>query len=382
MHPEINSAALSRSVDVSAPGKLILIGEHAAVYGRPALVATLGLRVTARFRPGDAAGVNVDLPALGLSTALGWGDVVEAATRARERWLRYEEEPTVAHFAALGAAAGLEEPAASVVVIALGEALEQRGLSSVAPGNLPPLSLRIDSQIPLGSGFGSSAAVAVGVVAGLFEWLEEGAAADRERISQAALDCERRQHGLPSGVDHSTVLQGGIALARASHGQLRLEPGRGASRVARPDTGFDTGRPRETTGEVVAAVQQLRERDRSGFDRRLDRMQRLVDALAGACGAAGPGDRDPTPVVWREYQACLEELGVVPEAVRRSIAGLAAAGYSAKVSGAGALSGPCAGSVLVYDPGVQGAGPGQLIAPAPEVSARLGGPGLTVEIVE
>ncbi|HEY6552480.1 MAG TPA: galactokinase family protein, partial [Vicinamibacteria bacterium] len=58
---------------VSAPGKLILMGEHAVVYGRPALVAAIDLRLRVSLSPADP--VILDLPGLGHLEHLSWREV-------------------------------------------------------------------------------------------------------------------------------------------------------------------------------------------------------------------------------------------------------------------------------------------------------------------
>ena len=87
---------MRRPVEVSAPGKLILMGEHAAVYGRPALIAALDLRLTARLSPLPGEEVRLDLPGLGHAESTSWRDLRAYARAARERWSRYAERPAPA----------------------------------------------------------------------------------------------------------------------------------------------------------------------------------------------------------------------------------------------------------------------------------------------
>ena len=148
---------IGRPVAVSVPGKLILMGEHAVVYGRPALVAAVDLRLAARFFPFDSAGrLRIALPGLGAGCETDWPEVLRYARETRERWERYAAEPGPESFGALREADPLH-----LVKVALGEAAT--ALSEESP---PPLDLRVDSRLPVGSGMGSSAAAAVAVVAG------------------------------------------------------------------------------------------------------------------------------------------------------------------------------------------------------------------------
>ncbi len=328
-------------VAVSAPGKLILMGEHAVVYGRPALVAALDLRLTVHLAPRADGAVFLDLPGLGHQEETSWPALVAYARSVRESWQAYSREPDPERFRAVQRA----DPA-HVVKVALGEAAGE-------DGSLPGLSLRVDSQLPIGSGFGSSAATAVAVIAGALAF--RGADLDPGRIEGLALEVERRQHGLPSGVDSATVLFGGLLWARKlpdaglEINRLEIERLAAASPLLRRLRVYDTGTPAESTGAVVAAVRARRDRDPAAHERLLDRIEAATRGFRQQLERPEE-DAAVTVALIREGQACLEALGAVPGEVRDLVRRVEAEGGAAKISGAGALSGPGAGSVLVYHP--------------------------------
>lgn len=361
----------ARPVAVSAPGKLILMGEHAAVYGRPALIAAIDLRLTARFSPQSGREVHLDLPGLGHSESTTWEDLRAYARATRDRWDRYAEHPAPEIFREVRG-----EDRAHVVKIALGEVAE--ALSTLQEG----LRLRIESELPIGSGFGSSAATATAVVAGLLAF--RGEEDDPERIAHLALEVERRQHGLPSGVDGATVLHGGVLWARRlESGRLETEPLEVRSPLLGRLRVYDTGTPAEPTGAVVAAVRALREREPARHQELLDRMEAATrafrDLLQGGSEARPEADPDRALHLIREHEACLEGLGVVPEQVRNLVRQVEDEGGAAKISGAGALSGSGAGSLLVYHPDRERVARWDFLRPIPFHPVHLGAPGFRRE---
>jgi mevalonate kinase len=362
-----------RPVEVSAPGKLILMGEHAAVYGRPALIAAIDLRLTARLSPLPGREVRLDLPGLGHLETASWGDLRAYARAARERWAHYAERPLPETFRHVRG----EDPA-HVVKIALGETADF--LASSFPGT-PPLDgarLRIESGLPIGSGFGSSAATATAVVAAVLAFAAEEAA-EPERIARLALEVERRQHGMPSGVDGATVLSGGVLWARRQEsGVVETEPVEVQSDLLRLLRVYDTGTPAEPTGAVVAAVRALRERDPGRHEEALDRMEAATRSFRTILEARG-GDPDQALHLIREHEACLEDLGVIPGEVRALVRRVEAEGGAAKISGAGSLSGPGAGSLLVYHPEPERVARWAFLRPFPFHPVHLGAPGFRRE---
>lgn len=333
-----------RSVRASVPGKLILSGEHAVVYGRPALAAAIDRRLSVTFRPREGETVALDLPGLDHAERTTWAAIAAHADRAFCAWAKFDGEPA-ADFAAVR---GTE--AAHLVKVALGAAIGRSGLS---PDELPGAAIDVRSDLSVGSGFGSSAAAAVGVLAAFEAALGLPAAAEgSEALLAAALDVERCQHGRPSGIDTETVVRGGLVWAERTaerSERLSFRSLAPASPLLSAIAVYDTGRPRESTGEVVAAVRRVRDRDPRRFDEILDRFERATREFKAALETPD-GDRRTLIGCVREAEACLEAMGAVPDAVARRVRAIEAAGGAAKISGAGAASGEAAGSLLVVMP--------------------------------
>ncbi len=157
-----------------AHGKVILLGEHAVVYGHPALAAALGLGVSATASP--AASDRLELP--------DWAP--EAL------WMDDPAHPVWRAFQAIKEALGVRAP-----------------LAVVASATLPP-----------GAGLGSSAALAVALARAMAAAVGPPLADDEvERVAGAA---ERIFHANPSGIDVALATRGGVGLYRRGEGLRRL----------------------------------------------------------------------------------------------------------------------------------------------------------------
>lgn len=264
-----------------------------------------------------------------------------------------------------------EQPA-HVVKVALGEAAEH------APGLVAkPLHLEVDSHIPPGAGFGSSSATAVGVLAAALA--HEGRDGDLPVLDRLALEVERRQHGFPSGADHQAVLRGGMLwVRREPSGSVSIERQPAVPAALSRIQVFDSGRPAESTGTVVAAVRGRRAASPAEFERILDRMEVAAQGLRSQLAR---NDEDVSAVVEliRECECCLEALGVVPGPVQSIVRRIEAAGGAAKISGAGALSGEGAGCLLVYHADPAAIASWHFLQALPRQSVRLGAAGLRRE---
>ncbi|MEZ5332036.1 MAG: hypothetical protein R2991_08255 [Thermoanaerobaculia bacterium] len=348
----------------SAPGKVILMGEHAAVYGRPALVAALDLRCDVEIEERSGGGLTLSLPDLGIEEESDWERVLTYSEGARRRWNDHAQDPSGRSFAEV-----VGTDPAHLVKVALGETAREAGAARP-----PGARVLVRSEIPCGAGFGSSAALAVALPAALLAaW---GESAEATRIERVALEIERRQHGFPSGVDHATVLAGGVVHARRDgDGRLAFRPLEVDGSALSAFRLFHTGEPADGTGEVVAAVRARFARRHAELDELLDGMESETISFAAALSRWSGEARGVAAEAVRGFEACLERLDVVPAGVRTVIRALEAGGAAAKISGAGSTRGPGAGALLVLPPS------GEEVEPAGpvRVTATLGAPGLSVE---
>ena len=322
---------------VRAPAKLILMGEHAVVYQRPALVAALGLWLHATVSSRSTAGVGIHLAEWEHHEETSWTAIQTYADTVRRRWHAYNKTPTAEAFAHMRGS----DPA-HLVKVALGEAA--RHAPALAK---TPLDLTVESSQPVGAGFGSSAAVGVAVAKACLT--HHNADLPDDTLFDIALDIERRQHGTPSGVDPATILRGGLVWAESDGDALQWHSVHARAPVLENVRIYHTGSPNESTGTVVDAVRARRADDPAAFTEVLDRIEtttrRLRDTLATPDVSS-----DTLLTLLREGEACLEALGVVPPPVRQCIRTIERRGGAAKISGAGALTGSGAGSLIVYHP--------------------------------
>ncbi|MYI32407.1 MAG: hypothetical protein F4112_05475 [Holophagales bacterium] len=359
---------------MSVPGKVILMGEHAAVYGRPAVVAAVGRRLAVEgdlewpAGKAESGRVQLDLPDLGLDEEHSWGAIDEFTGRARRRWQAFRRGEASFRPA---------DELSALVRIAVGEAVTSLPAPAASRLRGRTLGLRLRSQLPVGAGLGSSAAAAVGVVAAV-----RALAGSRVRspdelaaIEAAALEVERRQHGFPSGIDSGTVLRGGVLLVRREGDRLRFDD------LPRPEwlrgevEILDSGTPGQTTGAVVTAVRRRYDNEPERTAAVFDRIEAAVESFRAALRDGGP--RAAAAAIADGHRA-LVELGVVPPAVARRIASVEAAGGAAKISGAGALEGESAGALICMLAG-RSAGTIDGISGLEPVNAAIGAGGLRFE---
>ena len=152
------------AISASAPGKIILFGEHAVVYGQPAIavpVHQVQARAIVRAQPG-AQGIKVLAPDISLSSSLA------------------------------------NLPLEDAVAQAIHLTLEAMGIK-----NPPACTLMISSTIPLAAGMGSGAAVTVAIVRALSGFM--GHPLPDQIVNQIAFEVEKLHHGTPSGIDNTVV---------------------------------------------------------------------------------------------------------------------------------------------------------------------------------
>lgn len=321
---------------VVSPAKLILMGEHAVVYGCPALITTVDLWLQVRMERRSEPGVRLHLAEMDHRETTTWPELRTYTDAVRERWERYVDAPGSDSFAELRS----DDPA-HLVKVALGEAA--RRWDAITS---PALDVTVRSEQPIGAGFGSSAAVGAATVRALTSLHDLDPSPDD--LYPVVLDVERRQHGTPSGVDPATVLHGGLLWAEATDNGLTPTP---LATPSVPETlrVFHTGTPNESTGTVVDAVRGRREDNPEAFRSTLDRMEAATCAFRDALTDA-PASPSALRRAIRQFEEGLEALGVVPPAVQELIRSIENKGGAAKISGAGALTGSGAGCLLVYHP--------------------------------
>lgn len=198
-----------------------------------------------------------------------------------------------------------------------------------------PGQLSSRSDLPLGAGMGSSAAVIAATFV-LYEHLLDHPQTTQDRFDKVRF-CERLQHGKGSAIDAAAVVFGG--LNRISDGALEHPAPEGTPALANGWYWRLHGIPLASTGECVARVRSLHGQDNTLWQEFAACTETLQTNLATK--------EDPRNAL-RENHRLLCHIGVVPEATQHEVALVEASGGAAKISGAGSIRGEAGGIILAY----------------------------------
>jgi len=272
-------------VTATAPGKIILVGEHAVVYGRPAIAAPVWQCVaTATIR----------------AAAPGAGCTLHAQDTGQQ--LRLDE-------------GSVEEPLLLVARLALA----QLGLDR------PDWQIDLHSDIPMASGLGSGAALSTALVRAIFR--QAGSEVDPATLSALVYESERFYHGTPSGIDNTVVAYGQPIWFVKDAAFQPVHPGCALTLVI-ADSGV-----RSPTKETVGDVRTAWLRDPARYEAIFDA---IGETVVQARLAMERGDLPGLGVLLDANQGWLEELAVSSVLLRRLIDVARAAGaLGAKLSGGG-----------------------------------------------
>ncbi|MEL6405554.1 MAG: mevalonate kinase [Chloroflexota bacterium] len=144
----------------SASAKIILFGEHAVVYGQPAIavpVSALRAQATAH-----TSNIGFQIVARDLD----------------DKVITFDGN----------------DPLLEVVRLTL-DALGR---------DVPSVSIEVQSDIPIASGLGSGAAISAAIVQTLCDYF--GVKLSKQRINELVYEVERIHHGTPSGIDNTVIV--------------------------------------------------------------------------------------------------------------------------------------------------------------------------------
>jgi mevalonate kinase len=269
-----------------APGKVILLGEHAVVYGQPAIaVPIVEVQAQARVEAG----------------ASGQGTVVVAADLGRQLAVRQTPQT---------------DPLAQIVRLTL-EAMH------CDPD--PDLTITVTSTIPIARGMGSGAAVSTAIVramAGHFgHWFPSRA------ISDLVYRTEVLYHGTPSGIDNTVIAFEKPVFFVKNVGWEVFWVGE-PFRLAVADTGIAS-----STREVVTDLRRRYEAEPARYE---PLFKQVGEIAAAGRTAIEQGRIEALGRLMDENQALLQEMGVSsPELNRLVTAAREGGALGAKLCGAG-----------------------------------------------
>jgi len=280
-----------KQIRYSAPGKVILSGEHAVVYGKPAIVCAIDKRLSITFVPSKKTIYQDEIfPQL---------------------------EKSVVHFLKIR-----KETYKKMAYIYF-----------------------VESTIPIGRGLGSSAAYCAVISAGLLE-LFTGKEWKKEEINICAYQMEKYFHKNASGVDTSTSIMGGLIYYRKEFEFLKTISSLSFTipkQFVNSLLLIDSGKPEETTGEMVQNVGILYNKESEKVEKTMNDIEKTTKRIVLSMMKEDPSFFEENII---NNQLLLEKIGVVSNSTKKLLFQIKKYGVG-KITGGGGKNNS-SGYILFY----------------------------------
>lgn len=279
----------NNSITTSAPGKLLVMGDHAVVYGYPCIVTAINERMYATVSIVDSTTLSIDAPDVGVSGYLkSLSDLGDGTEPKGVRFIEFAVKNFIAKYA-------------------------------VSDG----ISIVTRSEFSSTLGFGSSSACIVSVLYALFCLYER---TDNKALFELAYKTVHDVQGAGSGFDVASAMFGGT-LYYSKLGQI-IEP----VGLQIPLIVGYSGTKADTT-EMIQSVAKKQKENSQKVERIFSAIGTLVD---DAKIKIEEGEWDRVGTLMKFNQEYLRDLGVSTEKLETLIKAVSESGaYGSKLSGAG-----------------------------------------------
>lgn len=270
-----------KKIIFSAPGKIHIMGEHSVVYGKPAFLAAINLRARVSISVQNS-------PQLLLEQSLSPN--MEKVKKAVESVIKKEYD------------------------------IKQ----------FPSYTVAIDSQIPIGCGLGSSAAISSAFIAALLTFLDKKW--DLTLINDLTYKAEKVFHGNPSGGDNTVVVFGDFVWFRKELEFLKYIMPLSFSHFKKNQfVLINSGVPKESTKEMVDFVTSITSSSKQLiFEDQEETTKKIVTAFK-------ENNKKEVASLILRGEKNLEKLGIVGKKAKKIIRLLETNNCVAKVVGAGGI---------------------------------------------
>ena len=269
----------------SAPGKIILFGEHFVVYGVKAILCAINKRITVTAE-------NIDENEISIQSNIG------ELTSKLNKPIKEINSPLKPLYYLANKMLQTQERNAGIKIV-------------------------VDSDIPAGVGLGSSSACCVAgaaAISGLFT------KKSKEEILELAIEAEKTIFENTSGADCTVCTYGGIMEYDKKNGYKKIESEPSFNLII---TNSDK---EHSTEAAVAKVKQFREKNKSEFSELCDNESKLIEEVLKLIQEDRIKELGDKIVQNQKY---IERIGVSNEKLKEMIKIGQESSYGSKITGAG-----------------------------------------------